>query len=555
MCLPERMFVPLSTRVIATLDSALVRRLATISQLALCYHVYPGASYTRKEHVLGAYRTACRLLRQLILDPANPIGAMILKAPQQRLAMVGALLHDMSHIPLMHEFEDSIPELSQTAFTTELLAGDWGGDLFAKELQNVLSSWQVELKDLNLILGKRDKVPPYFGSETSQKEAKDRWAREWDRADIQLVRSIIDGSVDADKIDYLQRDGLHVGVRFGYGVDAERIETQMTTVIETEGSGQEAFRVRCRMGAWSKGQAASESLIGVRHSMYSQVYAHRTVRAARAMLNYITWKWRVCDAYDGLEGEDIAKDIFGFGSTLRLSKSQTPLFEAEPLQTAIVNAVIPKITDNLPYNDSRVIRWMAFVSGDELASKMAEALISRHLYKNVYSLDRSDADSFMKYAFPRNPRKKNVYLPTQLSALQWLSLVDHLALQLEAFLSSGGSISVPIRGDVLPPLLVDVAIPKTMRTQSELSIVQDVLPSSVTWKRITRFESETPGVVPGAQVSRSPVYEASGGSPDDSLEPIIIRLFARGDLAPELRPRVDRLTVAGWLRSFRPSDD
>ncbi|MDX6382472.1 MAG: uncharacterized protein QOK48_45, partial [Blastocatellia bacterium] len=550
VCLPERLFVPLSVRVIETLDSELVRRLATITQLALCYHVYPGASYTRKEHVLGAYYTTCRLLRQLILDPANPLGAMILKAPQQRLAMVATLLHDMSHVPLMHEFEDSVPELSQRAFTAQLLAGAWGGRAFATVLQRVLKSWDVKLEDLCLVLGARDKAPSLFGGEPTQKEAKEHWERQWDRADLQLVRSIMDGSVDADKIDYLQRDALHVGVRFGHGVDAERIETQMTTVIETEGSGREALRVRCRMGAWRKGQAAAESLIGVRHSMYSQVYAHRTVRAARSMLNYITWKWRTSSRYTDFDGEEIARDMFEFASYLKPTQSKRPLFDLA--QGEVIHEITPKTTDNLPYNDSRVIRWMAFVSGDESAAGMAEALVSRDLYKNICSLEIGEAEDFMRTAFPK---RKNVYLPTRLSARQWLSLIDHLSFHLEGFLSSGGSSSLRIREKLLPPLLLDVAIPKTMRTQSELSIVQEVLATSVTWSRVIRVESGKVGVVPGAVVGRSPVYEAYGGGPDDSLAPVVIRLFARGDLAPDLRPRVDSRMVASWLGSFRPRDE
>lgn len=547
LCLPERMFAPLSNRVVKTIDSVLVRRLATISQLALCYHVYPGASHSRKEHVIGTYRTACRLLRQLILDPANPSGAMILKAPQQRLAMLAALLHDMSHIPLMHEFEDSLPELRQRTFTSQLLSGDWGGDSFMNELQDVLASWDVSLRDLRAVLGHREHDAQ---SNPSGKESREHWERHWDRPAFQLIRSIINGSVDADKIDYLQRDALHVGVRFGQGVDRERLETQITTVIEDQGSGHN-LKVRCRMGTWRKGQAAAESLIGVRHSMYSQVYAHRTVRAARAMLNYVVWRWRLTSRYAGFDGDEVAKELFGFASGLGPIEKQRPLFEPGADELAL--AITPKITDNLPYNESRIIRWLAFISADDRAKSMAEALISRQLYKKVCSLDRNDAEPFIRTVFPR---KGNVHQPSRLSARQWLSLIDHLTLQLQGFLSNDSStVSASAFNAELPPLLLDIAIPKTMRTQSELSIVRDSLSSEVTWKRISRIDSERAGIVPGAIVDRSPIYEAYGGNFDDSMAPISIRLFARGDLAPNLRARIDRRTAANWLEIFRPPEE
>lgn len=544
VCLPERMFAPLSTRVVKTLDSVVIRRLATISQLALCYHVYPGASHTRKEHVLGTYRTTCRLLRQLILDPANPFGAMILKSKQQRLAMVAGLLHDMAHIPLMHEFEDSIPEMSQRSFTSELLAGEWGGENYASSLATLLAEWDIPLDDLRLVLGSRDKMPSRFKGETTQREAKERWEHEWDRPDIQLVRTVVDGAVDADKIDYLQRDALHAGVPFGHGVDHERIETQVTTIVQSSGSGR-TLGARCRMGTWRKGQAASESLIGVRHSMYSQVYAHRTVRAARAMLNYVVWKFRTLGRLAGKEGEYVARSLFAFASALGPHKNQ-PAFLEDKLE--LMEAVELKISDNLPYADCRVIRWMAFMSGDPLAVEMAEALIARRLYKKVCSLGRDEAEPFMREAFPR---KGNVHTP-KLTADEWLALTNHLTLQLKGFLDDDStSIALPLTSTELPPLLLDVAIPKTMRTQTELTIVQDTLASEITWKRVLKLEAERTGVVPGVTVDRSRIYDAYGGGSDD-LDPVSIRLFARADLAPNLRPIVDSSTVGTWLERFRP---
>ncbi|HKP37754.1 MAG TPA: hypothetical protein VJT71_12935 [Pyrinomonadaceae bacterium] len=266
------------------------------------------------------------------------------------------------------------------------------------------------------------------------------------------------------------------------------------------------------------------------------------------MLNYIAWQWRASSRYYKLSGENIAQAIFEFGSYLGPRKDQHLLFEQGTVETR--ETILPQVSDNLPYNESRVIRWMGAQSGDERAAAMAEALISRRLYKNIYSLKAEDAKGFMDIAFPR---RKNVYESTRLSDLQWLSLVDHLDLQLRGFLSDGASISLSIENDILPPLLLDVSIPKTMRTQSELSIVQEVLASAVTWKRITRFDGDD--VIPGAAVDASPIYEAYGGGPNEGLAPVMIRLFARGDIAQDLRPRVYASLVTNWLRSFRPLED
>src|SRR5208282_1409803 len=84
-----------------------------------------------------------------------------------------------------------------------------------------------------------------------------------------LERAILHGAVDADRIDYLQRDAHYTGVGHG-AVDAGRL---LDTIREDRG----------RVAFAEKGRSAVEGFLVGRALMYSTVYYHKTVRAAEMM--------------------------------------------------------------------------------------------------------------------------------------------------------------------------------------------------------------------------------------------------------------------------------
>ena len=66
--LPPSDDVPISDRVRRVLDTAPMRRLASISQLGMVSLVYPGATHSRLEHSLGVYHNALRLVARFSGD-------------------------------------------------------------------------------------------------------------------------------------------------------------------------------------------------------------------------------------------------------------------------------------------------------------------------------------------------------------------------------------------------------------------------------------------------------------------------------------------------------
>ena len=84
----------------AVVDTPPVQRLRGIRQLGASHLVYPSAVHTRFEHSLGTAWLAKRLLAELA-ERGTPL------PPEDQVAVpLAALLHDVTHVPFGHTFED-----------------------------------------------------------------------------------------------------------------------------------------------------------------------------------------------------------------------------------------------------------------------------------------------------------------------------------------------------------------------------------------------------------------------------------------------------------------
>ena len=87
-----------------------------------------------------------------------------------------------------------------------------------------------------------------------------------------LLATILSGTLDPDKIDYLLRDALYCGVPFGGSVNKDRLINSI-----------KFDPVQKRLAITHKGIDAVEALIFTNYLMYRNVYWHHAVRAASAM--------------------------------------------------------------------------------------------------------------------------------------------------------------------------------------------------------------------------------------------------------------------------------
>ncbi len=239
---PMEQNVPFTRRVRALVDTPEFQRLSRISQLGLVSKVYPGATHTRFEHALGVYHNSLRYLQQLRKDPRFVATVSVADA---ELLIVTALLHDIGHWPFCHPIEDmGLPAMPpHEAHAAHFLQADG-------ELAGVLrDEWHVAPEAVVALLTGQASTPA-----------------------TRLMKSILSGPIDIDKMDYLDRDSLHCGVPYGRNFDRQRL--MQSLVVNANGDG---------LAITSKGKTAAELMVFARYVMFSEVYWHHAVRAATNM--------------------------------------------------------------------------------------------------------------------------------------------------------------------------------------------------------------------------------------------------------------------------------
>lgn len=214
------------------IDLPLFQRLRRIRQLSGAHLTYPGAQHSRFEHSLGVMHIAgqaASALRESGHLDSDQIASI-------RLA---ALLHDVGHGPFSHLFE----EVLQTK--RRISHEDVGKKMIIEsEVGDVLSKGGFDKK---LITKLAFGYPKY-----------------------QFVNELVSGSLSADMMDYLQRDGYFTGV--------EHAKINHKRIIQSLGV------YKSRLALDRSALYSFESMILSRYQMFKAVYFHKTVRSAEVMM-------------------------------------------------------------------------------------------------------------------------------------------------------------------------------------------------------------------------------------------------------------------------------
>ncbi|HEV7643568.1 MAG TPA: HD domain-containing protein [Pyrinomonadaceae bacterium] len=215
------------------IDTPEFQRLRRIRQLGIGFFTYQGAEHSRFTHSLGALHLANRILDKL--QPKYNI-----PAKQRTAVMAAALLHDIGHGPFSHLIE-SILGFHHEDWTVKTVLSD------ETEVGKLLRAFSAELPE---------SVAAIIGG-TFQPVA---------------LAQLISSQLDVDRMDYLLRDSLMTGVKYGI-YDLEWIIRSLE--IDTEND---------RLYLSARGLYAVEDYLQARYYMFRQVYFHRTLRSAEAIL-------------------------------------------------------------------------------------------------------------------------------------------------------------------------------------------------------------------------------------------------------------------------------
>jgi hypothetical protein len=89
-------------RVAAIVDSKIIEPTSLHYQLAQVRQVFPGATHTRFEHLLGTLTTAAYFVRSLYLNDMNAFWRVSVDAVDIRAVLLAAILHDSGHLAFGH---------------------------------------------------------------------------------------------------------------------------------------------------------------------------------------------------------------------------------------------------------------------------------------------------------------------------------------------------------------------------------------------------------------------------------------------------------------------
>ena len=231
----------------ALIGSRPLQRLRYIRQLGFTYLVFPGAEHSRFSHTLGAMELAGRVYDH-VAQRSNGLLPGGDDCRERRLIRVAALLHDIGHAPFSHSAEDLFEGgIDHEEMTGRLLQMEELGEIFERHGRG------IEPDDvLRLLAGEGEDAE-------------------------RLLGQIISGELDVDKMDYLLRDSLYCGVRYGV-FDLERLLDTIRPIQDPDS------------GAWGLGVSeggvhALEALVLARYYMFTQVYFNVTGKVLELHLN------------------------------------------------------------------------------------------------------------------------------------------------------------------------------------------------------------------------------------------------------------------------------
>ncbi len=296
------------------IDTPEFQRLRRIRQLGLAYFAYQAAEHSRFTHSLGALHLATRILAKLSLKYEI--------SDESRIAVrCAALLHDIGHGAFSHVIE-TILDFHHEDFTIQAVLSENTG--VGKALREFSADLPNKVADIV-----RGTFKPV------------------------ALASLVSSQLDIDRMDYLLRDSLMTGAKYGI-YDLEWIIKSLEIDEEND-----------RLYVSARGIYAVEGYLQARYYMYRQVYFHRTLRSAETILRSMIRR---------------ALDLHQSGTKVWLASGTA--FEK------ILQGQKLSLEEHLSIDDTDVMfhikQWNS--SEDKILSDLSARFLNRKLFK-IFDLD------------------------------------------------------------------------------------------------------------------------------------------------------------------------
>lgn len=385
---------PVDRLLIDLVDSPEFQRLRRIRQLGLALYTYQGAEHSRFTHSLGVMHLMTRALDWLGRDVAV--------SDEARCAgRAAALLHDVGHGPFSHVIEKVL-------------------------------GFKHEERTVEILLDPRTRVHDVLTAFDAALPA--RIASIYDYTfEPGFVCQLVSSQLDVDRCDYLLRDSLMTGAKYG-NYDLEWILSHLRV-----GPGGERLYVE------REGLYAVEEYLQARYYMFRQVYFHRTLRSAEAIL--ISMLQRAVELHaEGRLGFAIPGSVFE--RVLRRERLDVPeylQFDDHDLIFHIkqwVSERDPILADlALRFVNRRLFKTIdlavAGARGEEFAARVRETVEAAGYDPRFYFIadSASDIPYYGYYAPDASVAKANIYVESRppLSEVREISEISHVVRGLRGY--------------------------------------------------------------------------------------------------------------------------
>lgn len=217
------------------------QRLRNIKQLGLSYLAFPTTEHSRFMHSVGVYYLVTQLL-----DVLEAKTGQVFEVKERLALQIACLLHDLGHGPFSHTSEEFFV-FNHEDYTIKIIEDK------DTQVNQVLTNYDESIIEEVVSFIKKTHHNP-------------------------VLNSILSGTIDVDRMDYLMRDSYFAGVSYGE-IDIQRI----FNVIDIKDNS---------IVFHEKGVKALEDIIISRYNMFSQVYLNKKALAYEVLVAEILGELR-----------------------------------------------------------------------------------------------------------------------------------------------------------------------------------------------------------------------------------------------------------------------